>query len=98
MLQKDPTHRLSTLKEFVSELDNARVLSEESPTMLPSPIAMRNSPYISTILLDNQQHREEISILRELAGTGLLRWRKRRMLRRRLVELYARPETRHRPE
>ncbi len=93
MLEKDPGRRLSTLAEFASELDAARGTSGQSLAVLPTTIATSNSPQIANLLVDNRQQREEIAVMRELLGTGLLRWRSRRALRRKLAELRSRSET-----
>jgi serine/threonine-protein kinase len=93
MLEKDPGRRPSTLAEFASELDAARGTSGQSLAVLPTTIATSNSPQIANLLVDNRQQREEIAVMRELLGTGLLRWRSRRALRRKLAELRSRSET-----
>jgi serine/threonine protein kinase len=91
MLEKNPDHRLSSLAEFVAELEASRVLSREPPSVLSSSISTSNSPHIPNILLDNRYQREEIAILRELVATGLFQRRKRRELRKKLAELQSRP-------
>lgn len=88
MLEKDPEKRLSSLAEFVGELDSSRVLSGEPMTILPSTMATSSAPHIANILLDNHHQREEIALLRQLAQTGSLRWRTRRDLWRRLRKLH----------